>query len=145
MIKNAQSSNVQPHPSAINRRQRPSALSAPRHPALMGAGSPLLTLPVEPEKSGRQRPVSERNYDIYERELLAVLKALKHWCPHLAATEIPVTVLMDLVNLTFWKNLQNINRRVARWFAFLQDYNLVIKHVLGKLHAAVDMLSHPLV
>ena len=86
---------------------------------------------------------TERNYDIYERELLAVLKALKHWRSHLAATEIPVTVLTDHANLTFWKNPQNVNRRVARWFAFLQDYNLVIKHVPGKLHAAADMLSRP--
>ena len=86
---------------------------------------------------------TERNYDIYERELLAVLKALKHWRPHLAATEIPVTVLTDHANLTFWKNPQHVNRRVARWFAFLQDYNLVIKHVPGKLHAAADMLSRP--
>jgi hypothetical protein len=86
---------------------------------------------------------TERNYDIYERELLAVLKALKHWRPHIAATEIPVTVLTDHANLTFWKNPQNVNRRVARWFAFLQDYNLIIKHVPGKLHAAADMLSRP--
>ena len=86
---------------------------------------------------------TERNYDIYERELLAILKALEHWRPHLAATDIPVTVLTDHANLTFWKNPQKVNRRVARWFAMLQDYNLLIKHVPGKLHAAPDMLSCP--
>ena len=86
---------------------------------------------------------TERNYDIYERELLAILKALEHWRPHLAATEIPVTVLTDHANLTFWKNPRKVNRRVARWFATLQDYNLLIKHVPGKLHAAPDMLSRP--
>jgi hypothetical protein len=32
---------------------------------------------------------------------------------------------------------------VARWFATLQDYNLVIKHVPGKLHTGPDMLSCP--
>lgn len=52
-------------------------------------------------------------------------------------------VLTDHANLTFWKNPQNVNRRVAQLFAFLQDYNLIIKHVLGKLHVAVDMLSQP--
>ena len=57
---------------------------------------------------------TERNYDIYERELLAILKSLEHWRPHLAATEIPVTVLTDHANLTFWKNPQKVNRRVAR-------------------------------
>ena len=86
---------------------------------------------------------AERNYDIYERELLAVLKSLEHWRPHLAATETPVTVLTDHANLTFWKNPRKVNRRVARWFATLQDYNLRIKHVPGKLHAAADMLSRP--
>ena len=86
---------------------------------------------------------TERNYDIYKRERLAILKALEHWRPHLAATEIPVTVLTDHANLMFWKNPQKVNRRVARWFATLQDYNLLIKHVPGKLHAAPDMLSRP--
>ena len=86
---------------------------------------------------------TERNYDIYERELLAVIKALQHWRPHLAATEKPVVVLTDHANLTFWKIPKSVNRRVARWFAFLQDYNLQIKHVPGKLHAAADMLSRP--
>ena len=50
---------------------------------------------------------------------------------------------MDQANLTFWKNPKKVNQRVARWFATLQDYNLLIKHVPGKLHAAPDMLSHP--
>jgi len=86
---------------------------------------------------------TERNYDIYEQELLAILKSLEHWRPHLAATEIPVTVLTDHANLTFWKNPRKVNRRVARWFAMLQDYNLMIKHIPGKLHAAPDMLSRP--
>ena len=86
---------------------------------------------------------TERNYDIYERELLAVLKALEHWRPHVAATDIPVTILTDHANLTFWKIPRKVNRRVARWFATLQDYNLIFKHVPGKLHAAPDMLSRP--
>ena len=47
------------------------------------------------------------------------------------------------MNLTFWKNPKKVNRRVARWFATLQNYNLLIKHVPGRLHAAPDMLSCP--
>ena len=68
---------------------------------------------------------------------------MEHWRAHLAATEKPVTVLTDHANLTFWKNPCKVNRRVAHWFATLQDYNLRIKHVPGKLHAAADMLSRP--
>jgi hypothetical protein len=86
---------------------------------------------------------TERNYDVYERELLAVVKALKNWRPHLAATERPITILTDHANLLYWKNPKNVNRRVARWLTTLQDYNFVIKHVPGKIHAAADMLSRP--
>ena len=85
----------------------------------------------------------ERNYDIYEQEFLGVLKALKHFRPHVAATEIPVTILTDHANLTHWKVTRKVNRRVARWFAEIQDYNLTIKHIPGKIHTAPDMLSRP--
>ena len=86
---------------------------------------------------------TERNYDIYEREFLGVLKALKCFRPHVTAIEIPVTILMDHANLTHWKATRKVNRQVVRWFAEIQDYNLVIKHIPGKIHTAPDMLSRP--
>ena len=86
---------------------------------------------------------AEQNYVVYEREFLGVLKALKCFRPHIAAMEIPVTILTDHANLTHWKATRKVNRQVARWFAELQDYNLVIKHVPGKIHMAPDMLSRP--
>ena len=71
------------------------------------------------------------------------MKALHHWRPHIAATEIPVTVLTNHANLTYWKTPRKVNRRVAQWFGELQEYNLTIKHVPGKLHTVADMLSRP--
>jgi hypothetical protein len=55
----------------------------------------------------------------------------------LAATEIPVTVLTDHANLTFWKNPRKVNRRVARWFATTTRLQPRIKHVPGKLHKKI--------
>ena len=86
---------------------------------------------------------TERNYNIYEREFLGVLKAFKCFRPHVTATEIPVTILTDHANLTHWKATRKVNRQVARWFMEIQDYNLVIKHVPGKVHTTPDMLSRP--
>ena len=86
---------------------------------------------------------TKRNYDIFEGELLALMKALHHWRPHIAATKTPVTVLTDHANLTYWKTPRKVNQRVARWFGELQEYNLMIKHVPGKLHTTADMLSRP--
>ena len=86
---------------------------------------------------------TEWNYNIYEREFLGVLKALKHFRPHITATEIPVTILTDHTNLTHWKATRKVNRWVGRWFAEIQDYNLIIKHIPGKIHTALNMLSRP--
>jgi len=87
----------------------------------------------------------ERNYDIYKCELLAVIKALQNWRPHLAWTPHPFTLITDHANLTFWKHPRKVNRRIARWFAELQDYWFEIKHVPGKTHTAADFLSRPFV
>src|SRR5712672_2775046 len=86
---------------------------------------------------------TERNYNIYERELLAVIKALQNWRPHLLHTTHPFTLITDHANLTFWKHPRKVNRRVARWFAELQDYDFEIKHAPGKTHTAADFLSRP--
>ena len=59
---------------------------------------------------------TERNYDIYKREFLGVLKALKCFRPHMAAMEIPVTILTDHANLTHWKATRNVMLDWAWWF-----------------------------
>src|SRR6266700_1986730 len=56
---------------------------------------------------------TERNYDIYERELLAVMKSLAHWRPYLGWTKEPFTILTDHANLQYWKSPRNLNWRTA--------------------------------
>jgi len=88
---------------------------------------------------------AERNYNIYERELLAIVKALKHWRHHLAGSKNPFTVVTDHANLAYWKESRDLNRRMARWHGFLQDYWFNIQITPGKNHSAADFLSrHPL-
>jgi hypothetical protein len=53
------------------------------------------------------------NYDIYERELLAIMKSLAHWRPYLGWTKEPFTILTDHANLQYWKSPRNLNRRTA--------------------------------
>ena len=86
---------------------------------------------------------TQRNYDIYEWEFLGVYMPLMKYRPHLAAMEIPVTILTDHANLLHWKLPQKVNQQVVWWFSDLQDFNLIFKHVPGKIHAAPDMLSWP--
>jgi hypothetical protein len=86
---------------------------------------------------------TERNYDIYERELLAVMKSLAHWRQYLGWTREPFTILTDHANLQYWKSPRNLNRRTARWHADLQEYDYEIKYIPGKTNTAPDALSRP--
>ena len=57
---------------------------------------------------------AEQNYDIYDRELLVVIQALKEWRHYLTGTKHPVTVIMDHKNLGYFKQPQNLSCRQAR-------------------------------
>ena len=67
---------------------------------------------------------AKRNYDIYDRELLAVIQALKEWRHYLTGTKHPVTVIKDHKNLGYFKQPQNLSHRQARWWLFLQEYDI---------------------
>jgi RNase H-like domain found in reverse transcriptase len=85
----------------------------------------------------------EHNYDIYEWELLAIIKAITHWRPYLIWTKEPFTILTDHANLLHWKSPRKLNRRTAHWHGELQDYNFKLQHVPGKLHTVANALSRP--
>ncbi len=87
---------------------------------------------------------AERNYDIYERELLAVMKALAHWCHYLGWTKHPFIILTDHANLQYWKAPKNLNRRTAQWHTDLQEYDFEIHYIPGKTNTGPDILSRPL-
>jgi RNase H-like domain found in reverse transcriptase len=50
------------------------------------------------------------NYNIYEWELLAIIKAITHWQPYLIWTKEPFTILTDHANLLHWKSPRKLNR-----------------------------------
>jgi RNase H-like domain found in reverse transcriptase len=84
---------------------------------------------------------TEQNYDIYERELLAVIKALAYWRPYLGWTKTPFFILTDHANLQYWKASQNLNYCTVRWHANLQEYDYKIKYIPGKENSTADALS----
>ena len=83
---------------------------------------------------------AERNYDIHDRELLAIFRGLTHWRHLLLSSPYVVTILTDHKNLEYYKEPHHINRRVARYVQRMQDYNFVIKHIPGESNKS-DALS----
>ena len=77
-----------------------------------------------------------QNYDVWDREFLAVVTGLHFWRHLLVGSPHKVTVWTDHANLQYYRHPQKVNRRVARYIAVLGDYNLELKHLPGtKNHA----------
>src|SRR6266566_9568053 len=53
----------------------------------------------------------------------------------------PFTIMTDHANLQYWKSPRNLNQRMARWHADLQEYDYKIQHVPGKANVPPDALS----
>ena len=53
---------------------------------------------------------AERNYDIYDRELLAIIRGVKTWHHYLQGSSSPVQVFTSHKNLMFFKQAQKLNR-----------------------------------
>ncbi len=74
---------------------------------------------------------TERNYNIYDKELLAVIKSLCHWRNYLAGAPHQIVIHTDHSNLLYWKEPRKISQRIAQEFQELQEYNFILKHVAG--------------
>ena len=57
---------------------------------------------------------AERNYPIYDKELLAIVSALEHWRHLLKGTDIPFTIFSDHRNLLYQKKPEKMSQRLVR-------------------------------
>ena len=84
---------------------------------------------------------AERNYKIYDKEMLAVMQGFYEWSHYLQGYNAEVEVLTDHQNLMYFRKPQNLNWWQARWILDLQEYNFTIKHWSGKSNIKADLLS----
>ena len=84
---------------------------------------------------------AERNYDIYDRELLAIIYAVKAFRYLLLGAQQKFLIRSDHENLKYFKEPHKISARQARWQEFLQDYDFELIHFPGKSNTIADLLS----
>jgi hypothetical protein len=105
---------------------------------------------LQKKEDGKKHPIAyysktlsaaERNYDVYDLELLAIVNAMDHWRPYLAGSPHKVIIYSDHQNLLYWKEPHKISRRVAREVLMLSEYNFEIRHIKGTANGRVDALS----
>jgi hypothetical protein len=90
--------------------------------------------------SGSLQP-AEINYNIYDRELLAIVRAIRHWRHHLLGARYPFRILTDHNNLTYFREPHRISGRQARWLETLADYDFTFHHIPGVTNTVADLLS----
>ena len=79
------------------------------------------------------------NYSTYDKELLALVRALETWQHYLRAREFVIQT--DHESLKHLKGQQKLSKRHARWVAFIESFPYVIKYKTGKSNVVADALS----
>jgi hypothetical protein len=83
---------------------------------------------------------AERNYDIYDKELLAIVKTLKEFRAELMSVE-NMLVLTDHKNLEYFTTTKLLNARQARWAEELAAFDFTITYRPGPLNVRADALT----
>lgn len=89
--------------------------------------------------SGQKLNDAQRNYNTTEKEALAVVLGFQHYDSFLRGNK--VHVVTDHIALKWLLTNKTPKGRLARWIAYLQQFDFEVEHKAGKLHANADTMS----
>jgi transposase InsO family protein len=89
----------------------------------------------------RQLLPAERNYPVYERELLAIVASLKHWRHLLMGSRHQISIRSDHKNLLYFQTATSMSPRMARWSMYLSCFDFAIHYLKGSENERADLLS----
>ena len=84
---------------------------------------------------------AERNYEIHDKEMLAIIWCLETWRYFLEGAKDQFEIWTDHKNLEYFMKAQKLNQRQARWSLYLSRFDFALKHVAGKSMERADSLS----
>ena len=99
-------------------------------------------------QDGRERVIAyfsktltsaERNYCVTRRELLAVVKAIKHFRPYLYGQKFKLRT--DHASLMWLCRRHEPSNQIARWLELLSEFKYDTEHRKGEKHGNADGLS----
>ena len=86
--------------------------------------------------------LKECNYEIYDKELLTIVKMFEEWCSETHDTADPVTVLTDHKNLKYFTTTHKLNHHQTCWNEFLSEFNFKIIYWSEVINCVTDTLTH---
>ena len=84
---------------------------------------------------------TERNYEIHDKEMLAIMQALNEWRHFLEGAPHKVEIWTNHKNLEYFMLAKKLNRRQARWSLTMARFGFVMHHRPGKYMGKSDALS----
>jgi len=81
---------------------------------------------------------TEKNYEIYDKEMLAVIRGLENWRHLLEGAKFKFEVWTDHKNLEYFMKAQKLNQRQAHWALYLSRFDFTLKHVPGTKMGKTD-------
>jgi hypothetical protein len=82
----------------------------------------------------------EKNYPVHEKELLAIIRALKKWCSDLLG--IPIFIYTNHRTLENFDTQHDLSWQQLRWQEFMSQYDMTIVYIPGEDNTIADALSH---
>jgi hypothetical protein len=81
---------------------------------------------------------AECNYKIYDKELIAIVRAFEEWRPELEGTLHPIQVLSNHKNLEYFMSTKLLNCCQTCWAKYLSRFNFKIIYHPGKAGRKLD-------
>jgi len=77
--------------------------------------------------------LAELNYEIYDKELLAIFEAFQQWHNYLEGSAHVILVLSDHKNLEYFTTTKQLTRHQVHWLEYLSRFNYLICYRAGQL------------
>jgi hypothetical protein len=82
---------------------------------------------------------AQKNYPVHEKEMLAIVRALKKWRSDLLGSQF--IVYTDHRTLENFETQKDLSRRQARWMEHLSQFDMSIHYIRGEDNTVADALS----
>ena len=88
----------------------------------------------------------EQNYEIHDKEMLAIICALEEWRYFLEGATHPVKIWTNYKNLEYFMTAKKLNRRQAHWSLHLARFDFLLhycpRHTMGKPDTLLRRADH---
>jgi len=84
---------------------------------------------------------TERNYEIHDKEMLAIIRALDEWQHFLEGAPQKFKIWTDHKNLEYFMTAKKLNRCQGHWSLTLARFNFVMHHQPSKTMGKSNALS----